>query len=150
MKIYIAGSVSGKGYKEVMAYYKNLLNLFESMGFQTLYPMLGKEYLRNEEEFKSRGYGQPISTNHAIFERDKWMVTQCDILFVDFSQSEKVSIGSCFEIAWAASLGIHVISIIPEGNPHKHAFVLEASDIVFSTRDEALNYLEALSKGRVK
>lgn len=146
MKIYIFGPISGKSYQEVMEYYTKLLTLLRGMSYQVFYPMLGKEYLRNDDNLRAEGYGHPISTNHAIVERDKWMVSQCDVLFGDFSQAEKASIGSCCEIAWAGLLGKHVISVVPEGNPHDHAFILEMSDIVFRERDEALTYLQELAK----
>jgi nucleoside 2-deoxyribosyltransferase len=148
MKIYLAGPISGKGYDEVVSLYQDKSKMFEGWGYDVFCPMTGKAYLRNEIELKADGYGFPVSTNHAIFERDKWMVSQCDLIFVDLSNSgERVSIGTTMELAWASILGKHSVSIIPDGNIHNHAFVLEASDIVFLDRKSAYAYFQDLVKG---
>lgn len=143
MKIYLAGPISGKAYNEVVELYKAKSYVFSMMGYDVLCPMTGKTYLRNEIEFKASGYEQfPVSTNHAIFERDMWMVSNCDIILADLSNSgDRVSIGTMMELAWASLLGKHAIVILPKENIHRHAFVLESADIVFETLDEAKKYL---------
>lgn len=148
MKIYLAGSISGLEYDEVVNRYKGLSVLLKTYGYETLCPMTGKTYLRTETKLKAGGYNYPVSTNHAIFERDKWMVGQCDIVLADLSNSgERVSIGTMMELAWASMLGKHTIIILPEENIHNHAFVLESGDVIFRTTEETLNYLKDLAKG---
>jgi nucleoside 2-deoxyribosyltransferase len=148
MKIYLAGPISGKGYDEVVSKYQDKAAALEHAGYEVLCPMTGKQYLRNEIEFKSHGFDHPVSTNHAIFERDKWMVSNCDIVLADLSNSgDRVSIGTVMELAWASLLGKHTVVIIPEDNIHRHAFVLEASDIIFTTMDAAYSYLQDLARG---
>jgi nucleoside 2-deoxyribosyltransferase len=148
MRIYLAGSISGLGYEEVVGRYKEKSDFLKSIGYEILCPMTGKTYLRNEIELKAGGYGFPVSTNHAIFERDKWMVSNSDIILADLSNSgERVSIGTMMELAWASMLGKHTIIVLPEKNIHRHAFVLEAGDIIFETLEEAYKYLEDLVKG---
>jgi nucleoside 2-deoxyribosyltransferase len=148
MKIYLAGPISGKGYDEVVGLYAEKQNLLQGLGYEVLCPMTGKQYLRNELEFKTHGNSHPVSTNHAIFERDKWMVSQSDVILADLSNSgSRVSIGTMMELAWASLLGKHTVAIIPSGNIHEHAFVLESADIVFQTTEEAYNYLRDLSNG---
>ena len=147
MKIYLAGPISGKGFDEVVNLYNDKISMFGGWGYDVLCPMTGKSYLRTELEFKSHGYGFPVSTNHAIFERDKWMVSQSDIVFADlFDSGDRVSIGTVSELAWASLLNKHTISVIPESNIHNHAFILEASDIVFPTRGDAYKYFQDLAK----
>lgn len=110
--------------------------------------MTGKSYLRNEIEFKAHGYADnPPSTNHAIFERDKWMVSTCDIVFVDLIGTKSISIGCIMELAMGALLGKHTVVAMEEDNPHRHAFVLEAADIVYPNLVEALYYMEKLIHG---
>lgn len=148
MKIYLAGPISGKSFDEVVSLYRDKSYLLGSFGYEILCPMTGKAYLRNELEFKAAGDGHPVSTNHAIFERDRWMVSQSDIVYADLSNSgERVSIGTMMELAWASQLGKHTVSVIPSNNIHNHAFVLDASDIVFQTTKEAIVYLKELIKG---
>jgi len=148
MKIYLAGPISGRGYDEVVGLYVEKSKIFNGLGYDVLCPMTGKTYLRNELQFKSQGYNNPVSTNHAIFERDKWMVSNCDIVLADLSNSgERVSIGTMMELAWASILGKHTILVLPEENVHNHAFVLEAGDIIFNAFDEAKKYLTDLILG---
>lgn len=149
MKIYTAGPISGQGYDEVMTRYRSQVTTLQNMGFEVLCPMTGKEYLRNEIEFKAQGYDMyPASCNHAIKERDRWMVGQVDLVLVDFTECKGiVSIGSCMELAWADELKKHSIVVMEEGNIHQHCFIIECADIVFPTMDEAYKYLSNLSMG---
>jgi nucleoside 2-deoxyribosyltransferase len=141
--IYLAGPITGKGYEEVVSSYAEKTTYFEAIGYNVLCPMTGKSYLRNEIEFKSENYKFPVSTNHAIFERDMWMVSNCDIILADLSNSgERVSIGTMMELAWASLLHKHSVIILPENNVHRHAFVLESGDIIFEAYEEAKKYLE--------
>jgi len=97
MRIYLAGPISGMSYDAVISRIKDLSKRLERYGYKVIHPILGKDYLRTEIKFKSKGYEQPVSKNHAIFERDKWMITKrADILLADLSNSEWVSIGTCF------------------------------------------------------
>lgn len=149
MKIYLAGPISGLGYLEVVTAYQKKTEKLQAMGYEVLCPMTGKSYLRNELEFKDHGQEAfPVSTNHAIFERDKWLVGNCDIVLADLTQAhERVSIGTVMELAWASLLGKHTLVVLPKTNIHHHAFILEAADIVFETGSEAEQYLEDLIGG---
>jgi nucleoside 2-deoxyribosyltransferase len=148
MRIYLAGPISGKGYEEVVGKYKEKDKILKELGYEILCPMTGKQYLKNETEFKAVGYTNPLSTNHAIFQRDKWMVSSSDIVLADLSNSgDKISIGTTMELAWASMLGKQVLLILPEENIHNHAFILESATVIFKTEEEAYNYLRDLSKG---
>ena len=144
MRVYIAGPISGKSFDEVQKYYNEAAVKLLRMGYHPLHALIGKDHLRNEAKFRKKDYRHPVATNHAIYERDHWMTEQCDILFVDFSSATDVSIGTCFELAWASRLRKHTVGVLPEDNPHQHAFVIEALDVVFETSEDAYRYLEAL------
>jgi nucleoside 2-deoxyribosyltransferase len=146
--IYLAHPISGLGYDEVFGYFDNQKKLLESAGYTVLNPMTGKDYLRNEVEFKSHGYDlAPPSTNHAIVERDLWMIGQVDIVLLDLSGSKKVSIGCMMELAWAHMLRKHTVVVVDPENPHYHAFVLDTADVVFEKIGDANLYLIKLVKG---
>lgn len=143
MKIYLAGPITGSSYEDVVGKIrakKQALPMFECLS-----PMTGKEYLRNEIKFKAEGWGGSVSTNHAVVERDKWMVEQSDIVYADLTGATIVSIGTCMELAWASLLGKHTVVAMEKDNIHRHAFVLEAADIVFEMADEAIEYLRQLA-----
>lgn len=144
MKVYIAGKISGYSYDEVTAYFRNAKKRLEKMGYKAFHPMLGKDALRTEITLKSEGYGNPESTNHAIIERDRWMVKNADIILCNLTKTERVSIGSVMELAWAEYLRKLVIVVMEGSNIHRHAFILEAAHVVFETMEEAYGYLESL------
>jgi nucleoside 2-deoxyribosyltransferase len=147
MKIYLAGPISGYGYKERVAFFESKAKPLRRAGYTVLHPLLGKGHLRNEIKFRAHSYEHPVSTNHAIFERDYWMVTQADIILADLSSATRVSVGTMFELAWAQQLSKHTLVILPvDDRLHRHAFVLEAADIVFDTVSAAMAYLRGVLK----
>lgn len=151
-KIYLAGPISGKSFEEVMNRYNEKIAILTDFGYTVLSPMTGKQHFQGTQSFDSHGDDNPISTNHAIFERDQWMVTQADVVLVDLSNApERVSIGSMFELAWASLLHKHTVVIMKHDplnhNIHNHAFVLEAADIILPDLQAAYDYLRTLALG---
>ena len=148
LKVYCAGPITGLTGQEVFEHYDDVSARLKDAGFQVFHPMIGKDHMRTEESFKSTGHNEnPITKDRSIYGRDKWMVSQADIVFTDFTRATKASIGCCFELAWANLLGKQTVVVIPDmtTNPHNHAFIKEASDIIFSNTDEAIEYLNMLS-----
>jgi nucleoside 2-deoxyribosyltransferase len=143
LKIYCCYPMTGLSYDQVIEYYTDMDQILSNMGFKVLQPMTGKEKLESEVELKAHGYtGNPIITDHAIIERDRWMVLQSDILLVNLLDAkERVSIGSCMELAWGHDHGKHTIVLMQSDNIHQHAFVKESADILFESEKDAFDYL---------
>lgn len=149
LSIYLIHPISGLTYEQVMGYYKEKRELYESLGYTVYSPMTGKKQLRPEAEYRAHGIvGNPVATNHAIFERDVWMIQQADVLFADLLGCKCTSIGSCMELAIGSYLRKHTVAAIDQSNPHMHAFVLEAVDTLFETEPEARDYLRQLIEGQ--
>lgn len=149
MKIYLVHPISGMTADEVFDYYTKTSKELTDQGYDVLTPMFGKENLRCEKEFRASGYKSPCTTNHAIFNRDKWMVMQADIIYANFLNAKQVSIGSMMELAWASDHGKHVIVSMQDENPHAHAFVYEASNIVYNNHEDVIEYLTKIIKKRM-
>jgi nucleoside 2-deoxyribosyltransferase len=147
MKIYLVHPISGLGYDEVAKYYKETAEFLTDCGFEILSPMTGKSFLRTEVRLRKSCYDNPVATNHAIMERDHWMVNISDIVYANLCGAKEVSIGCMMELAWAYHLGKHMIIAMESNNVHQHAFVLEAADIIFETHQDAVNYLNHLIEG---
>jgi nucleoside 2-deoxyribosyltransferase len=147
-KIYCVHPISGLTADAVFTYYTDIRNRLSGK-YDVMVPMTGKASLRCEKEFRHEGYqGNPLTTNHAIFERDRWMVTQSDVIYASLKgATEKVSIGSMFELAWASLLGKYIVLVMDKESIHRHAFVLEAADVIFENEEEAEEYLEKLADG---
>jgi len=136
--------VSGFLYKNVYQYYEETSRILSSYGYTVLNPLLGKGILVEEEELKSSGYEYSIIKDHAIFNRDRWMVKQSDIVFANLTEAKKVSIGTMMELAWAYDRGKHVVVCMQEDNIHSHAFVNGAAHIIFSEYNQAMDYFREL------
>lgn len=149
LKIYCCHPISGLSSDAVFEYYEYIESVLTEYGYNVFTPMHGKDILRTELEFKSADYRNPVSTNHAIFNRDRWMVGQADVVYANLFGTARVSIGAVMELAWASDLHKHVVLCVEEFNIHRHAFVLEAADVVFAEASEALHYLKQLT-GKVK
>ena len=147
MKIYIARPITGLPANEVMAYYKDATDILRDMGYEVFHAFCAKEYLKNDPMVKASGYDDfPLSTDHAIVKRDHWMTQTADILFVNLTNCKQVSIGTCFEMAWAHHMGKHIVTVMEAGNIHEHAFVLETSDVIYENINLAWDYFEKLIK----
>lgn len=149
MKIYLAHPISGQTKDQVISYYVAMDKKFKDLGYEVLCPMSGKGIIRVEKEYRTVGYDIPVATNHAIFERDKWMVSQCDVLLCDLTNHSEFSIGCVMELAWGCLLGKHTVLILEEDSSYMHAFMLEAADIYYTNLIDAIAYLEKLIKGEI-
>ena len=143
LKIYCAHPITGLTGDEVIDYYIKIHETLNNIGYQVLQPMTAKGFFRPETKFKACNYnnGNPISSNHAIYERDKWMVLNSDIVLVDLTATKQISIGCAMELAWAADHNKQTIVVMEKDNIHQHAFTLEAADIIFDSLSDALEYL---------
>ena len=151
LSIYLAGPIAGQTGDAVNSSIKEKSAVLFDFGYVIYHPMVGKEHLiLKAEKFKSNGYEEfPVATAHAIFSRDKWMVSQADIILADLTHTgSRASIGTMMEIAWANLQGKQVIVIMPDGNIHDHLFVREAATFVFKTLEEAYDYLKELAASR--
>ena len=148
LTVYCAHPISGLTWAEVVNYYENISKTLCEMGLEVLHPMTGKGEIRTEagERFKPINFKNAVASNHSIFERDKWMVNQCDMLLLNLTGTTAVSIGSMMELAWGSLLGKYTVVIMENNNIHRHAFVAEAADIIFETEAAAMKYLEKFVK----
>jgi len=147
MNVYVAHPITGSTRDQVLGYYARIQAALIPNGFTVYWPMIAKGPLKPETTYKSTGYDAfPQSTNHAIRNRDRFMVKHCDILYLDLTGTTTVSIGCVMELAWASDAGKHIVVIMAKENIHRHAFVLECSDIIFETEAEALVYMERFGK----
>lgn len=145
--IYCVHPINGLSFKDVTDYYTYAVAYLQNCGYDVLYPLVARGECNRDMTFRATGSEKvPCATNHAIYERDRWMVQQSDIVFADLTGAKRISIGSVMELAWASYLGKHTVVAMEKTNIHRHAFTLEAADIIFETGAEALTYLQELNK----
>jgi nucleoside 2-deoxyribosyltransferase len=145
MKIYLAGPITGKSFDEVINRYREKTSMLVDFGYEVLSPMTAKGGLKGVSAFVSTGQDGPVANDHSIFERDRWMVSQADVVLADLSNAVRVSIGTTMELAWASYLNKHTVLVMQYGNVHDHAFIKQAADVTFGDMQEAYDYLRELS-----
>jgi hypothetical protein len=150
MKIYLAHQISGLSYDEVYKYYQETITSLRQAGYYVFHPMIGKSYFRGEREFKNADYrGFPLSTNHAILQRDMWMVANSDVVYVNFEGTKQASIGMIAELTAAHVQRKNTVITLPKENMHNHAFIHEMADIEFNSHQDTMDYLLKLIEGTI-
>lgn len=129
--VYLAGPITGLSYGEATDWRQHAKAKLAQHGIRGLDPMRCKSYLKHVAEFTADGDKYKdlgaFSSNRGIMTRDRFDATRCALLLVNFLGAERVSIGTCMEIAWADAHRIPIICAIEaEGNPHDHGMISEA------------------------
>ncbi len=140
--VYLAGPMTGMTMEYVRKWREAAAQKLESNGFTVLNPARGLVFLKPETLVKD-AYEDEFSENkHVVFTRDKFDSTRADILIVNLLKTTRVSIGTMMEMAWAHLSGKFVVTVVePEGNPHMHAFVREASCVLCREVEAAVDYV---------
>lgn len=129
MKIYLAGSISGRSFAEAKASFDERANRLRAMGYEVINPVDYIGELKDETMLQPHGYSG-TSSDAQVYQRSLEFVKECDIIWADFIGLEKVSIGSCFELAWANIYGKKVYITMGDNNIHQHAFINSAAHYI--------------------
>ena len=153
MRVYCAGPVAGMTVEQVKTRHALIGRWLSGSGHTVIFPVNQAEMDTACADGVISGDGDPhvpAVTDKALFERDKWWVQGCDILYADLSHPvDHASIGSMFEIAWADILGKHVVICKPKDDGddrsvYHHPFVYSAGHVIFSDPEKALAYIAGL------
>jgi len=152
--VYVAGPMTGLGWDDANDWREKVRTALPDCEVRS--PLRGKAWLRQETVIESSEYPKPFGSKNAIIKRDHWDVQCADLVianfkgtaFIEYGGGEVItqvaSIGTCFELAWAYEFGTPIISIIPEGNIHRHPFILAASLEIVKDLDTALSLAQLL------
>lgn len=125
--VYLYGPITGKTYAAAEDWRGWMKAELAPHGIEAISPLRFKDYLANLAELSGHGREYAalgvLSTPPAVLARDKFDVHRAAMLAGNFLGADRVSIGSCFEQAWAHRAHIPVATAIePIGNPHDHMF----------------------------
>ncbi len=125
--VYLYGPITGKSYVQAEDWRTWMAHELALHGITAVSPLRFKDYLSNLKEISGHGREYAslgvLSTPPAVLARDKFDVHRAAMLAGNFLGADRVSIGSCFEQAWAHRAHIPVATAMePEGNPHDHMF----------------------------
>lgn len=153
-KVYLCGPITNLSYEDAIRERDDACDFFKAYDIFAISPMRGKDYLNKEKHLKAEGYTYPLSTDKAIITRDYNDVVSSDVVIANLLGSDRVSIGSCFELAWAFANHIFTIVVMEEDNIHKHSFIKEAATVITNrlqeAYDTALRYFGVYGTGGIK
>ncbi len=138
MKVYLAGPMTGCHIPEAVAKRCGTAACFERAGWEVRDPTRGEKVENTVFDAHANGSYAPPS---AVFKRDVADVRWCDVLLVDLSGAQRVSIGSMCEIGMAFALNKYIVVVDTDDSCHDHLFVREAASIVFADMFDAVRYL---------
>jgi nucleoside 2-deoxyribosyltransferase len=152
--VYLAGPISGCTYDEATDWRDEVQKQLLRSGIRAVSPLRAKVYLREcsgpiadsyeSDEFDQEVFGN-MSTPHGITTRDRFDCMNTSVLFVNLLGTERVSIGTCMEIAWADAMRIpSVIVMEKNGNQHDHAMINECTGFRVSTIREGVEVIKAI------
>lgn len=137
--VYLAGPITGLAWDGATSWRDLAIERLADNGIRGLSPLRGKHYLGRELSIADKYDQHVLSTAKAITTRDRWDCTRADLVIANFIDTERVSIGSVMEIAWADAARVPVILVMEDGNIHDHAMVREVSGFRVETIDEAID-----------
>jgi nucleoside 2-deoxyribosyltransferase len=134
--LFLAGPLTGVSYSDALDWRKYVESKLPAdvIAFSAL---RGKGHVAKERVLKDAYPEHLLSTPQGTITRDRYDVSRCDALFVNFLNADKVSIGTIMEMAWADARRIPIILAMEAGNIHDHAFVRQVAAFITEDLDEA-------------
>ena len=136
--VYLAGPISGLTYDGAQDWRDQVRQELDSSNIETLTPMRGKTFLKEEGVITSAAYENVIATSKGVTRRDFFDCTRASCVFVNLLGAKRVSIGTVMEIAWAYQAKIPTVVLMEKGNIHEHIMIEEACHYVVDSVDKGV------------
>jgi hypothetical protein len=141
--VYLSGPIAGLTYKEGSDWREYVTKSFPPH-IQGVSPLRGHRMLEAMGPITNNMIDHPLRTDRAINARDKFDTLRAQCVLVNLLGTEKVSIGTVMEIAWAHDHNIPVVCAIePEGNLHDHPMIRDSISVRVASLDEAIEVVTA-------
>jgi nucleoside 2-deoxyribosyltransferase len=152
--VYLAGPISGCTWEEATGWRNEVRDQLLRSSIKAVSPLRAKVYLRectnpikdhyDDDDIDVNAF-QNMSTPRGITTRDRFDCLNTNVLFVNLLGTDRVSIGTAMEIAWADANRIpSVIVIEDEGNPHDHAMINECTGYRVNTLEKGIEIVKAI------
>ena len=148
MKVYLAGPIAGYSYGEINDWRVSVKDELKNHGIDGYSPMRGKEYLSDEKILKdpyNEKSRRSAEITTGINVRDYNDCKTADAILVNFLGSNKISIGTCMEVAWARAFQIPLVMIMEKDNIHSHC-MLTFGNIIVSDIQEGVDTIIQILK----
>lgn len=150
--VYLSGPITGETYNNARyGWRKDFADMLEP-GIKVLSPMRHEGHLAEIRGKMTENKLKPFATN--LFSHGKMIVAKdfldidmSDIVLVHIKGAKIVSRGTLVEIGYAKAKGKTIITVMedpPKGNPHDYPFVIENSNAVLPTLEDAAAVVNSL------
>lgn len=146
-KVYLAGPMNKLSYEEAGAWRERAQRELAEVGIAAYSPLRDKEFLAGTviDSKVDTQVPHPLTTSRGIVTRDHRDCTTADVVLVNFSGFDGISLGSIVEMGWAWDRRIPVVVVCPPNNPHiTHPFGAELFNFRVDTLDEGLLLVKSL------
>jgi nucleoside 2-deoxyribosyltransferase len=147
--VYLAGPITGLTFDGAQDWRSEASKALDSDKIETLTPLRGKAHLRKDGVLHNgvKPYSQPenpITSSKGITRRDMNDTTRSSAVLANLSKTDKVSIGTVMELAWAYKEQIPLVVVMEKENVHQHAMVLECATYIVPTLAEGIGLVKFL------
>jgi nucleoside 2-deoxyribosyltransferase len=148
--VYLAGPITGLTFDGAQDWRNEAAKALNSDKVETLTPLRGKSHLRadgvlhNGAKPYSKGAADVITSSKGITRRDMYDTTRASCVLANLSKTDKVSIGTVMELAWAYNHQIPLVLVMDKDNIHDHAMVQECATYIVPTLAEGLELTKFL------
>lgn len=140
--VYLSGGITGLGYGTTTNWREHAANELRTVSggaIGTISPMRGKQYLNLPGQIdRFNGDKAILSSDAAIYRRDRNDVRRCDLVLVNLLEAPRVSIGTVMEIAWADAWDKAIILAMEKDNMHQHPILNQAARLIVPTLEDAI------------
>ena len=134
--VYLSGPITGCSYTDAVQWREHVTSQLAAWGIHCYDPMRHNDRVFSVDETH---FEKGIASAEALYARDLLDVDRCTCLIVYLKGATIISIGTMFEMAWAAKVNKPVILVMEDkGNIHDHPFVTQAATKRVDTLDEAI------------
>jgi nucleoside 2-deoxyribosyltransferase len=144
LKVYLAGPISGLTFGESADWRVDVQQQLAAAGIDAYSPLRAKDYLDSEGVLEGAYEQHPLSSAKGILTRDRWDVQTSDLVLVNLVGTERISIGTVMEIAYADAKRTPVVLAMEPGNAHMHPMLEQASGFIVNTLEEAVAVTKAI------
>lgn len=144
-RVYLAGPVTGSSYDNATTWRSDATVALKEFGVEAVSPLRGHDYLIGQASIADSFSDHALTTQRAVYVRDKFDCHRADLLIVNVLGATRVSIGTMMEVAWAAHNNTPIVLIMEdEGNIHDHSFVRESCAFRVNNLDDAIATVVAI------
>lgn len=118
-------------------------SLLSARGIELIDPLrdVGRDFADHEVLGSGGRTTASFMTDRFAYSRDQRDVERCDGLLAVFENTRRVSIGTCFEIAWAAQLHKPLVVVRINDEYHEHLFINESGAAIVDNLDHGCSLM---------